>query len=442
LSLFSGAVMLRSLAMGIWKHFKTTALVLALLVLVGAGVGFYVYALQQWNAAQKAVNEDRPKEADRAIGLCLWVWPYSVPVHLLAARRDRLTGNFAEAEAQLKQCIRLHKGASEDVQIEFLLMRIQRGEVDAVTEELFERVENKSPQSPLIMETIARAYMDKVLYGPALACLNRWIEAEPEKAKAYYWRGWVFEQLEETDSAIKDYQRALELSPDLVAVRLQLAEIMLSKSDPPGALAYLEPLMKQSPERPDVTALVGRCRYLQGQTEEARLLMESAVKQRPDDGPLLVALAKLELADGKPVEAEQWSRQALKYDSTNAEAEDTLEKSLRSQGRAKEADAALEQHEKDMALFRKVNRMLGENADPNHPTRGAGDFYEIGAFFLRGGQNRQAEYYLNRALELDPKHQPTLKALAEHYEGKGDREKAAVYRQRLSQAAGKAASIR
>ena len=301
--------MLRSLIMGVRKHPKTTALVLALLVLVGAGVGFYVYALQQWDAARADVNNGRPAEAGRALGFCLSIWPDSVPVHLLAARRDRLMGDFGAAEAQLQQCIRLHKGATEDVQIEFLLMRVQTGEVDQVADDLFRRVDNKSPQSSVILETIARAYMDTLRYGPALDCLNRWIEEKPDNAKAYYSRGWVFEHLQETDSAIKDYQRALELSPSLTAVRLQLAEIMLNKADLSAALSYLEPLMKQSPEPSEVTALVGRCRYMEGQTEEARRLMEAAVKKRPDDGPLLVALAKLELAESKPVEAEQWSRQ-------------------------------------------------------------------------------------------------------------------------------------
>jgi Flp pilus assembly protein TadD len=132
------------------------------------------------------------------------------------------------------------------------------------------------------------------------------------------------------------------------------------------------------------------------------------------------------------------ARPAIKGDSTDAEAEDILAASLRKQGRLKEADAALEQHEKDKVLMKKVNRMLGEDADPKHPTRNAGDYYDVGAVFLRGGQDRQAEYWLNRALELDPGHQPTLKALAKFYEGKGDHEKAAAFSRRLSGTDGKA----
>lgn len=430
--------MFRSLGYVIWKRPKTTALVLALLVLIGAGVGLYVYVFQQWDAARTAVKEGRPAEARAGLVLCLSVWPYSVPVHILAARRARMMGDFAGAEAQLQRCLRLQKGASADVQIEFLLMRVQRGEVDDVAEELFQHVQNKSSESTLITETMARAYMDKLRYGPALQCLDRWIEASPEEAKPHHWRGWVLERLDETDAAIEDYRRALELDPGLIAVRLRMAELMLEKSNPPEALVYLEPLSKQFPDHPEVIALLGRCRFLQGQTEEAGRLMEAAVKQRPEDGPLLNTLAKLNLGDGKAVEAEQWARQALKADSTDAEAENILAASLRSQGRLKEADAAQEQHEKDMVLLRKVNRMLGEDADPKHPTRNASDFYEVGAIFLRGGQDRQAEYWLNRALALDPGHRPTLQALAEYYEGKGDAGKAAAYRQRIAGADGKA----
>lgn len=428
--------MLRTLGKAIWNRPKTMALALALLALFGTGAGLYAYALQQWDAARTSVKEGRPAEALGGVDLGLLVWPRSVPVHLLAARRARMTGDFTGAEAQLQQCLRLQKGASEDVQVEFLLMRVQRGEVDDVADDLFQFVENKHPESSLIMETIARAYMDKLRYGPAFACLSRWIEAAPEEAKPHHWRGWILERLDDTEGAITDYRRALELDPGLIAVRLRMAELLLEKSNPPEALVYLEPLSKQYPDRPDVMALLGRCRFMQGETEEARGLMETALKKLPDNGPLLITLAKLHLSEGRPVEAEESARLALKVDPTDAEAEEILAASLRNQGRQKEAAAVQEQHEKDMVALRKVNRLLGEEA--KHPTRDAGAFYEIGALFLRGGQERQAEYYLNRALELDSGHRPTLKALAEYYEGKGDQEKAAACRRRLGEADGKA----
>ena len=39
---------------------------------------------------------------------------------------------------------------------------------------------------------------------------------------------------------------------------------------------------------------------------------------------------------------------------------------------------------------------------------------------------------MNQALERDPDHQPTLRALVEYYENKGAQDKAAAYRARLT----------
>jgi Tfp pilus assembly protein PilF len=47
------------------------------------------------------------------------------------------------------------------------------------------------------------------------------------------------------------------------------------------------------------------------------------------------------------------------------------------------------------------------------------------------GQERQALHWLNQALQLDPDHQPTHRALAEYFEKAGDAEEAAAHRRRL-----------
>ena len=63
----------------------------------------------------------RPAEAQDRLKFCLRVWPRSPDVHLLAARAARLTGNMPDAEAHLNRCIELQDGATEGVQLEFLL---------------------------------------------------------------------------------------------------------------------------------------------------------------------------------------------------------------------------------------------------------------------------------------------------------------------------------
>jgi tetratricopeptide (TPR) repeat protein len=426
--------MFRSLGKVIRRRPGTAALVLALLVLAGTVCGLYGYAFHQWRRAQAAVKEGRPGEARSRLGFCLVVWPRSVRTHLLAARAARLSGDFEQAEAHLNRCLRLQSEGNPDIELEFLLMRVQMGEVDEVAPVLLKYVENNHPEAPLILETLSRAYMHNLRYGPALICLNRWAQEAPESAQPLHWRGWVLERLNDSAGAMRDYKRALELSPDLVAVRLRLAELFLEKSNPPAALEHLEHLRGQFPDRPDIQARMGQCRLLQGKRKEARPLLEAAVEHLPNDAPLLISLAKLELDEERPAKAEQYLRRLLKVDPTDTEAQYVLVTSLRLQGRRKEAEAALEQYEKDKALVKRANRLLQEEAE--RPTRHAGPLTEIGTLFLRAGQERLGLYWLERALQRDRGHRPTHKALAEHYEKKGERDKAATHRRWLAKKEG------
>jgi tetratricopeptide (TPR) repeat protein len=431
--------MLHSLAGTVRRRPKTTAAVLALLLLAGTAVGLYGYALYQWHAAQAAVKKGQPAEARGRLDLCLRVWPRSIPVHLLAARAARLRGDFEGAEAHLNRCLQLHGGATEAIQLEFLLMRVQTGEEDAVAPLLWARVESKDPETPVILETLARAYLRNYRYDLALVCLDRWIKEAPDAAQPVFLRAWVQERLHASQDAVTDYQRAIELDPDLVPARLRLAEIYLEKSDPLSALPHLERLMKQCPDRPEVTARLGECRFLQGQMDDARRLLEAAADKRPDDPQVLISLGKLEIQENRPSEAEQWLRRALKADPFDTEALYALATCLQYQGRREEAAAAMDECRKKRVMLKEVDDLLEKMAadrSPDDPKAAAA----VGEALFRVGQERQGVYYLEQALKRDPKYQPAHKALADYYESKGDKDQAAAHRRWLTPAGAKVAA--
>src|SRR5205823_6137844 len=126
----------------------------------------------------------------------LTVWPRDPEAHRLAARAARLTGDLPGCEAHLEEAIRLHGGATEAVQLEYLLLRVQTGRVDEVAPALFDSVDKRHPETPVILETLSRAYMDRLRYQAAFACLSRWIEDNPPTPKPFHWRGCVWERLE------------------------------------------------------------------------------------------------------------------------------------------------------------------------------------------------------------------------------------------------------
>jgi tetratricopeptide (TPR) repeat protein len=407
-------------------HRRIACWTIGVVVVVGSGLGIYGYALRSWHVAQIAEKEGRLREAQNALELCLWIWPRSVDVHLLAARIARRQGDFPGAEVHLNQCLRLRPGATKAIQLEFFLMRVQGGQEDEVAVYLLTQyVDTGSPEAPVILDTLAQAYLRNLRYAPAWECLSRWIEIAPTAAQPHYWRGWVLERVNDHDGAMEDYRRAVDLDPGFIAARLRLAELLLEMSNIPEAESHLERLSQQSPERVDVMARLGECRFAQGNTTEARRLLEIAVEQMPKDPGVLITLAKLELQDKNLQKGEEYVQRTLKVDPTNAEAAFVLAAALQAQERWTEANAALEQHKKNTALVKRVGQILNEEAI--HPSKDPAALCELGEAFLKTNE-QIGLYWLHRALQRDPSHEPTHKILAEFYEGKGNREKAAFHR--------------
>ncbi len=402
-------------------------------VVLGGG---YAYALRQWHGAQADMRARRPGDARAKLDFCLHVWPRSIPVQLLAARAERLTGDLDGAEARLNHCLKLHGSATEAIQLEFLLLRVQRGETDEVSKELMLLVDAEHPDSPLILETLARAYMHNLRYHPALLCLDRWLDLAPDTVEAHHWRGWVLERVNNPQAAIKAYERALALDPTLTSVRLKVAEIQLSKSNVAEALAHLQILNEQAPGRPDVMARLGQCRFLQGQREEAQRLMEAAAEKLPDDAPLLVDLAKLDLEENRPAKAEERVRHVLKNDPADFEAQYTLVRAIQLQGRVEEAARELQRYNELKSLLERANRLLRDEG--GHPQTDADAACELGSLLLKIGQERLALYWLHHALSLAPAHAGAHRALADHCEKKGDHEEAETHRRLIESSVRKA----
>ncbi len=425
--------MWRSFARIIRRRPKTALLV----VLLAAAAAAYLFALIQWHSAQVALQDGKAADARKHLECCLWVWPRSQQVHLVSARAARITGDFEAAETHLNRCLKLGQGATQAIQLEFLLLRAQTGEADDVAVTLLEYIDNNTEERALILQTLARAFMHHLRYGPAYVCLSRWIELQPALSRPYYWRGWVLERLNNSDGAMKDYLRALELEPGSLMIRLHVAEMYLADNKPLDAVAHLERLRQQAPDRADVRARLGQCRYLQGQSDEARRLLEAAVRELPDDLPLLLHLAKLDLQEGKAIDAERRLRHIIKLDIAYSEAHYNLASALQMQNRLDEAKEALAQYTKYRTTLEQANKLLRHEAQ--HPSNDPAIATEIGSLLLQIGHERSGTYWLDQALLRDPNHQPAHRAFAEFFDSKGLADKAALHRRRLNEPEKKAA---
>lgn len=405
----------------------TTFVVVATLVAVVAVAGLG-YARHQWRAANADLAGDRPADARDRLAVCLRVWPNDPDVHLLAARAARLSGDLLAVEHHLNRCLELQGGATDPVQLEFLFLRVQTGDLDQVSGMLTAAVEAGHPDRFRILETLSRAYIHNMRYLLADAYLSKWIELDPTAAKAYQYRGFVRERLNNHKLAAEDYKKALELDPNLLPVRLRVAEMLMEDKLTPEALAQLEPLYRERPNDPQVMARLGMCRFLEGKSDEARRLMEAALPAMPTDVGLLMSLAKLDLQETRGADAEARLRIILTNDVSDTEARYQLVSALQMQGRADEAAAARKEHDKYKVLVERVNKLLQTVPEGANPP--AAECVEIGVALLSIGRDRGL-YWLDLALAREPTNQAAHRALMEYYERTGQSEKAERHRRQL-----------
>ncbi len=391
--------------------------------------GLYGYAVWQWRGALADLASGRPADARDRLITCRAVWRWSPEVELAAARAARAAADFGSAEDHLNRCLKLAGGATDAIQLEFLLLRAQSGEVDDVIDPLIRAVELGHGQSAEVMFTLARVYMTRTRYTLAYACLSKLIELDPGSAKAYHWRGWVAERLNQSELAATDYRKAVDLDPSILVVRLRLVEMLLEDKRVPEATPLIERLHQEWPDRPEVSGRLGMCRLMQGDLTEARRLLESAAAGVPDDTALLLSLAKLDLQEGRGADAERRLREVARLDPTDTEARYNLAAAIRLQGRAADAEAAMREYERYKAVVDRANRLLREVVDTTAGT--AADRAEVGRLLMQVGREKLGLYWLHEALAADPNQQQAHAALADHYTARGEAAQAAQHRARL-----------
>ncbi len=104
---------------------------LLVVLLTGAVVGGpYLWAWHHLRAGEDALQRYHAEEALEHLSRYVWVCPGSVRGHLLASRAARRAGDAETAEMHLRTCRRLHPDKSEEIALEWALLRVTQGDLD------------------------------------------------------------------------------------------------------------------------------------------------------------------------------------------------------------------------------------------------------------------------------------------------------------------------
>ena len=406
-------------------------LLLLILVLatleVGLG-GMHAWAWYQLREARSALEHYHPEEARGRLASCLKIWPGSVQAHLLASRAARQSGDFDEADRQLRACQELLGGSSDDVALEWALLQAANGNPREVDGFLQRRIEQDPALSPLVWEALAEGYIRVYRTFDALACVDYWLQLDPDSLRALELRGLAYQNGGAAQKAAEDLRRVIEREPTRGEARWRLALCLLDMGRYDEALPDLEQVARDRPDDPDVEVRLARCHNMLGRRDQARQILDDVLEKHPEHGLALRTRGQLAFTYEQPAEAEVWLRRAVKVWPNDYQAHYLLQQALQQQHKADEARAqqrlADETKERAERLGELKGRKLSEK--PLDPAL----HYEMGVLLLRAGHQATGVGWLQSALDLDPDYRPAHAALADYYERQGDGNRAAEHRKK------------
>ncbi|MGH9708640.1 MAG: tetratricopeptide repeat protein, partial [Candidatus Acidiferrales bacterium] len=186
----------------------------------------------------------------------------------------------------------------------------------------------------------AQAAMNQKDYQSAADNYEKYLEQDPGNAAAHFQLGYAYTALKRPDDARTQYEKAIELNPQMPEAYLNLG-LTLMESDPAAAVAPLEKAVELQPEEARPKFLLGYAFERTGKLPEAILQYQAAEKIDGKDFDTHLALGRTLLASHRAAEAELEFRTAAALDAGNSAPRLGIAESLIEQGKLDAASAEL-----------------------------------------------------------------------------------------------------
>ncbi len=187
----------------------------------------------------------------------------------------------------------------------------------------------------------------------------RTLESLPPSAPLHEWRAGLLRDEGRYAEAVAEWRRALALAPG-IRLRQELAVTLRLDNDLAGAQAVLEEALREQPEAPGLSYLLGDVLLARQQPEAAIPPLEKAVRLEPGLAHAQGALGRAYALVGRAAEAVPHLEKAISVDEDGS-LRLQLARAYRAAGREKDADRALAEWER----LRKLRS--GTGAAPAEP---------------------------------------------------------------------------
>jgi len=292
---------------------------LALGLVACAGVGAVIaVALYRWHEAAglaRAREAFKQKQYQLAAALAERYinagHPGDAEAKLLAARSYALVGRWELAEAYFAQ-VPLQRREDLHLRARGLMARELWSEAAAV----YEQVLKRWPTDPTALKNMAIIRMQQNRPLESLVFARQLAQIREQRVTALLIQGYIQTHLGNEERAIKVFEEALKLSPDLPeepngpgVVYQLLARAYLDVGNPAKAEQYALKARAVTAD-PEPCWILGRVKQIAGDERAAEAYWQEALARSPDHAESLVDLAQLYLRRGQLQQALRFAERA------------------------------------------------------------------------------------------------------------------------------------
>src|SRR6185295_14796351 len=171
--------------------------------------------------------------------------------------------------------------------------------------ELLEQALQKQPEFSDALLGQARIAASEKKYEEARSLIDRAIAAAPRSADAWLMKG-DLERLLNRGAAPAAYQKVLELNPENIQARLNLASMEIGAGNYTEAQNHLAQVRKVAPRSPMVRYMEGLIEFRKGNYPAAREAVLQVLKVAPNHLPSVLLAGAVEYALGSHVQAQTY----------------------------------------------------------------------------------------------------------------------------------------
>ncbi len=417
---------MRGAGLRLWKRLLAAAVVI--IALAAAYWGAVPLAVQFHSGRARQFLDQRDNQrALHQLRIALRLAPERAETCFLLARTHRRLGNLERVEPLLRHAEKLG-GDPQRAKRETWLAWAQAGRLREAQPHLSELLMDMQEDGAEICAAYVQGYFTNLQPREALQLLDAWQKDYPGDPQSYFMRGDLKQALALWSEAAESYRHGLELAPGQTLMRVRLAEVLGELNETDEAIRQFQRCADETPNDAAIFAAWAKCLTRQGHTDQARPVLQRALSIASMHFEALRQLGELELAEGNfqaalpPLQAAA-SQRPYDIDHPQRVGENTAGAG---QGRRSAPPLGIRGGGRGVVVPDATRTAAGGRTAQDPELR-----YDIGLTLLRYGSPPDGVKWLTTVLELDPRHQAAHRALAAYYESVGNRQLAAEHRAKI-----------